>query len=91
MAMAATPTSASAAAAAAAAPVSLGKLGVIRLDAEYKHDGRMGIAEWFAENAAGALGRSDFTQPIKVSQQSNKQKTEETQAKQKQRETRRTQ
>lgn len=54
-------------AAAAAPPTALGKLGMLRLDADYKHDGSLGVGAWLAANAAAALGRSDFTLPIKVS------------------------
>jgi len=46
---------------------ALAKIGVIRLDAEYKHEGRVRVQELFAAAAATALGRSDFTQPLKVS------------------------
>lgn len=45
---------------------ALAKIGVIRLDAEYKHEGGMRVNELFEAAAAAALGRSDFTQPLKV-------------------------
>lgn len=44
---------------------ALAKVGVIRLDAEYKHDGATRVGQMF-EGGAAALGRSDFTQPLKV-------------------------